>query len=395
MRLHEFEAKQRFAAAGITVPGGDVARSPEEAGRIARELGGDVMVKAQVLAGGRGKAGGVRRAKDQGEAEAAARDILAGEIRGQRPEGVLVESAVAAVAEVYVGITVDSANGRPAIVVSAKGGVDIEEAAALDPQAIASCHVDPIEGLQPGEAELVAQQAGLEGQTGEAVAETIARLYDVFSSTEAVIAEINPLMVSGDGTPMAVDAVLEVDDAALFRHEDLKAIADGRPQDPLSRAAKACGMTFVGLGGEIGLICSGAGLGMATMDLVSDSASAANFLETGGGITRELMAEAMRIVLSQPGLKGVLINIYGGINPIHEGAKGVADAIEEGERVPIVAKALGNYQEETWETLAAAGISVVKEVETERAVEEMLRRAVASSQSPPCLPKSNLRPVRG
>ena len=357
------------------MPGGGLAKSPEEAGRVARELGGDVMVKAQVLAGGRGKAGGVRRARNQGEAEAAAREILTGEIRGQRPEGVLVEAAVAAEAEIYVGITVDSANGRPVIVVSTKGGVDIEEAAVLDPAAISQCHVDPIDGLQTGEVERVAQQAGLEGQIGEAVAETIVKLYDVFSSSEAMVAEINPLMVLGDGTPVAADAVLEVDDAALFRHENLKAIADGRPQDPLSKAAKAHGMTFVRLGGEIGLICSGAGLGMATMDLVSDSASAANFLETGGGITRELMAEAMHIVMGQPGLKGVLINIYGGINPIHEGARGVADVIAEGADVPVVAKALGNYQEETWETLAGAGVIVVKEVETERAVEEMLRQA--------------------
>ena len=168
-----------------------------------------------------------------------------------------------------------------------------------------------------------------------------------------------------------------MDDAALFRHPDLQEMAGRRAGDPRTQAAKSVGMTFVGMDGDIGLICSGAGLGMATMDLIARRGRPANFLETGGGITRELMAEAMRIVLGQPGLKGVLINIYGGINPIHEGAIGVADVMAKGVAIPVVAKALGNFQEETWATLEAAGVTVVKSVETEKAVDEVLRRAYA------------------
>lgn len=223
--------------------------------------------------------------------------------------------------------------------------------------------------LHEFEGKAIFAQCGI--PAADAVGEVLWKLYDIFTKCDALIAEINPLVILDDGRVFAADAVLEVDDTALFRHPEFKPRAS---VDPLAKRAKALGMTYVGLNGQIGLICSGAGLGMATMDLIADRARPANFLETGGGITRELLAEAMRIVLARPGLKGVLINLYGGINPIHEGALGVADVMAEGVSVPVVAKALGNFEAQTWATLEAAGVTVVKAVETERTVCEMLRQ---------------------
>jgi len=259
------------------------------------------------------------------------------------------------------------------VVISAEGGVDIEDVAAQRPEAVLSEHVDPRAGLSPETARDLVVRSGIPNP--KAVGNTLHSLYGVFTKYDALLAEINPLAVLNDGQITAADAVLEIDDAALFRHPEFKARAEARFTEPLTKRAEAQGMTYVGLNGQIGLICSGAGLGMATMDLTANRAQPANFLETGGGITRELLAEAMRIVLARPGLKGVLINLYGGINPIHEGALGVADVMAEGVTVPVVAKALGNFEAQTWETLEAAGVTVVKAVETERAVEEILQQA--------------------
>jgi len=372
VRLHEFEAKELFRQQGIAVPRGEVASGPAEAGRIARDLGVETAVKAQVLAGGRGKAGGIRMAASPDEAEGCARDLLDSTIRGYKPEGVLVEERLAIARELYLGITVDGAAGGPAVVVSAAGGVDIEAVAAARPQAIASQHVDPLAELSPAQARDLGRGAGLEEDIAGPVADVLCRLYQVFAAGDALIAEINPLAVLADGSLVAADAVVEIDAAALFRHPEWSALE--RLADPRAREARQHGMTYVGLEGEIGLICSGAGLGMATMDLIADRARPANFLETGGGITRELMAAAMRLVLDQPGLEAVLINIYGGINPIHEGAKGVAEVMAEGAGVPVVAKALGNRQEETWEILEQAGVEVIRATETEQAVAAVLRR---------------------
>jgi succinyl-CoA synthetase beta subunit len=375
VRLHEFQAKSLFGQHGITVPEGRVAAGAQEASEIALELGCRVVVKAQVLVGGRGLAGGILTADTPEEAGVHAETILGSRIRGEKPEGVLVEERAEIDREIYLGITVDGVAGRPALMVSASGGVRIEEVARQRPGAVASAHADPDAGLTQGKALDLVASAGV--KPAEEAANVLCRLHEVFSEAEATIAEINPLAITVDGRAMALDAVVEVDDAALFRHPDLQEMAAGRAGDPRAQAAKSVGMTFVGMDGDIGLICSGAGLGMATMDLIARRGKPANFLETGGGITRELMAEAMRIVLGQPALKGVLINIYGGINPIHEGAVGVADVMAEGVDIPVVAKALGNYQEETWATLEAAGVTVVRSVATESAVDEVLRRAYA------------------
>ena len=374
MRLHEHEGKALLRDYGIAVPAGSQAGTPDEAVRIATDVGAAVVVKAQVLAGGRGKAGGILVADSPEEAGRCAAQLLATNVRGYRPDGVLVEERLDISREIYLGITVDGAAGQPVAVVSAEGGVEIETVAAVRPEAVASRPVDPVGGMSGADAEGLVVQVGLKGEVGRAAAETLLGLCRLFAECEALIAEINPLAVLRDGSGVAVDAVVEVDDAALFRHPAFRGRAEARPKGPRERAARELGMTFVELDGDIGLICSGAGLGMATIDLIAERAQPANFLETGGGITRELMAEAMRIVLDRPGLRGVLINIYGGINPIHEGAKGIAEMMGKGVSVPVVAKALGNFQEQTWETLEAAGVTVVKEIETEKAVAELLDR---------------------
>jgi succinyl-CoA synthetase beta subunit len=378
VRLHEFEAKQLFARQGIVVPRGTVTALPEEASDIAAAMDAVTVIKAQVLAGGRGKAGGIRTAATAADAERCTAEIMASSIRGLIPESVLIEEQLDIARELYLGITIDSAAGCPAVVVSGRGGVDIETVAAEDPKAIASGHVDPLNSLSLDQAcELVAA-IGIEEEQISPVADVLCRLYKLFTSCDALIAEINPLAVLTDGSLVAADAVVEIDDAALFKHPEWNPLE--RIADPRSRQAKQQGMTFVELPeGDIGLICSGAGLGMATVDLIADRAGEeggrpANFLETGGGITRELMASAMRLVLSQPGLKAVLINVYGGINPIHEGAKGVAEVLAEEPSVPVVAKALGNHEEETWEILRQAGVEVVTDMATERVVEALFHR---------------------
>jgi succinyl-CoA synthetase beta subunit len=364
VRLHEWEGKELFREAGIAVPRGKVAHCPEEAARLAGELGGEVVVKAQVLAGGRGRAGGIRRATTPAEAGARAAELLQGRIKGCAPEGVLVEERLEIARELYLGLAVDGVEGRPAVVVSAEGGVDIEEVAARRPGAVRRAHLDPLAGMDRALAGELTEGLGTPG-----AAEVLLRLYQIFALNEALIAEINPLALLPDGRLAALDAVVEIDDAALFRLPRWQGRARPAPGE-----TRVGGMTFVELEGEIGLVCSGAGLGMATMDLIARAARPANFLETGGGITRELMAQAMRLVLERPGLKGVLINIYGGINPIHEGALGVAEVMAEGVEVPVVAKALGNRQEETWAILEKAGVEVVRELETEKAVAALLAR---------------------
>jgi succinyl-CoA synthetase beta subunit len=379
VRLHEYEAKALFAAAGIAIPQGELASTAIQAGRIAADLARPCMVKAQVLAGGRGKAGGIVRASTPDAAAAAAARLLGATIRGLRCEAVLVEECLSIERELYLGTVVSGAVGGPAVLVGAQGGVEIEALAADQPGAVHAAAVDIATGLTGPQAEAAVAAAGIGPDLVPKVAQTLRCLYSVFAGQEALLAEINPLMVTHSGQLVAADAVCETDEAARFRHPDW------RPREPEADAradqARKLGMTFVPLvGGQIGLVCSGAGLAMATMDLIAAAGGGtgpqpANFLETGGGITRELMAAALRLVLDQPGLRAVLINVYGGINPIHEGALGVAEVMAQGCPVPVVAKALGNRQEETWAILRQAGVEVITELTSEQAVDAVLRRA--------------------
>jgi len=374
MRIHEYEAKNLLKQSRIPVPRGDIATSPEDARRVAEEIGLPVTVKAQVLVGGRGKAGGIKFSEDLGEVEELARKVLGMNIKGYEVDSVLVEEKLEVKEELYLGVTIDGSRGCPILMTSSEGGVEIEETARRHPEKVFSRYLKPFGNLRAYQARELAKKLGFEGKPMLQLANVMISLYGAFKACDALIAEINPLVVTKRGDFVAADAVLEIDDSALFRHPELGTSPQDRIPDELEREAGTIGVSYVNMDGDIGLICSGAGLGMATMDMIREKMRPANFLETGGGMTRQLMAGALRVVLRKPNLKAVLINIYGGINPIHEGAKGIVDVVrEENVRIPIVAKALGNRQEETWETLESVGIKVVKETQTMRAVEELFR----------------------
>jgi len=370
MRLHEYEAREIFSKYGINIQSGKLAKTNQEALQIATDIGVPVVLKSQVLVGGRGKAGGIKIIDNLNEVERAADEILKSEIKGYKPEGVLVLKKIEIKKEIYLGITIERTSGIPIIMLCSEGGVDIEEVAHRNPEKIFKLSVDPLQNLYSFQIINLVKKIGLTGKTLIGVVNAVFKLYQAFKEYDGLIAEINPLVITENHEIFCVDAVLEVDDSALFRHPEL----NKRKLNNMSERDKRLmekGATFVKLDGNIGLICSGAGLAMATMDLIKDypPLSPANFLETGGGITSELMFDCMELVLEQPGLKALLINIYGGINPIHEGAKGIAKVIREKKvNIPVVAKALGNRQEETWKTLEEAGVYVIKESETQKAV---------------------------
>jgi len=374
MRLHEYEAKEIFHSYGIPKPIGNAVRTPEDAVKKAEEIGLPVVIKAQILVGGRGLAGGIKFAENTEEVRNKANEILNADIKTHRADEILVEKKLDIETEFYAGITIDGTAGCPIVMVSSEGGVAVEETAEQHPEKISSVHTDVFLGLHSYQARKLAKSLGLQGKEMFAVADVLTKLYKVLEDYDALIAEINPLVVTKDGSLFAADAVLEVDDSALYKHAALKEKAPDRIPDELEREAKKIGVSYVSLDGDIGLICSGAGLGMASIDMITSQGIPANFLETGGGITKELMADALRLVLKKPKIRAVFINLYGGINPIHEGAKGVAEVIrEDGVTIPIVAKAHGNFQEETWATLESVGVKVVKHTQTGRAVKELFK----------------------
>jgi succinyl-CoA synthetase beta subunit len=374
MRLHEFEATDIFEASGIPVPRRGVAETVEGALHVAGEIGYPVMAKAQVLVGGRGLAGGIKSASNQEELEEIADTLIGSEVKGFPVRRILVTEKAEISKELYVGVTVDGYSGKPVIVASTEGGVHIEESARAAPEKITSIQVDPSMGFYPYQARTLLRKLGLGQRLLIAWADVIGQLYQVFSRFEALIVEINPLVVLPNGGLLAVDAVLELDNSALSRVKHPLPDRMERIENPLERKGREIGVTYIDLDGDIGLISSGAGLGMASMDIIAEKMKPANFLETGGGITEELLYKCMELIMMKVDLRGVFINIYGGINPIHEGAKGVARYIKEhGVKIPIVAKALGNHQEETWEILRSAGVHVVTEAATEKAVERLFK----------------------
>jgi succinyl-CoA synthetase beta subunit len=350
MRLHEYEALEIFEQNHIPVPRRGVAETMHEALHVAGEIGYPVVVKAQVLVGGRGLSGGIKTAYTPEELREAADTLLGSDVKGFPVRKLLVCEKAEIARELYLGVTIDGYSGTPVIVVSTEGGVLVEDAVKNAPEKIAAIHIEPSFGYYPYQARGLLKLLGLNQQLISAWSDVIGQLYRVATSYEAVIAEINPLVVLGNGGLLAVDAVLEVDDSALSRiHHPLPDRVD-RIENPLERRGREIGVTYVDLDGDIGLISSGAGLGMASTDIIGEKMKPANFLETGGGITADLLYRCMDLLMMKPGLRGILINVYGGINPIHEGAKGVVRYVQEHDvKIPIVAKALGNRQEETWE----------------------------------------------
>ena len=376
MKLHEYQSKRLFAQYGVPIPKGDVATTPEQARQIAARLGGRVVVKAQVLVGGRGKAGGIRLADDPDEAEQLASQILGVEIKGLPVRKVLLDEAADIETEIYLGIVIDRAQRRAVMMASAEGGVEIEEVARVMPERIFKIAVDPFLGLQPYQGRSLAFGIGLPKQLiGDFV--KIARgLYQAFVECDASLAEINPLVVTEEGQLLAVDGKMLLDDNALFRHFELAEMRDADEETPEEQEARRHGLSYVKLDGEIGCMVNGAGLAMATMDITKlYGGEPANFLDIGGGAQAEKVAAALRIILSDPNVKAVLFNIFGGITRCDEVARGILRALEEVPTdVPMVARLVGTNEQEGQRILAAADMI------TATTLAEAAQKAVAAAQ---------------
>ncbi len=356
MKLHEYQAKRIFAQYGVPIPEGDVATTPEEARAIAERIGGPVVVKAQVLVGGRGKAGGVKLAKTPAEAEERARDILGMDIKGLTVKKVLIDPAADIQDEIYLGMVIDRARQRVVMMASAEGGVEIEEVAATNPDAIKKIVIDPFLGMKSYQAIGVASSIGLDKSQFRSFSKIATGLYNAYQGSDAELAEINPLVVQGDGSLLAVDGKMVLDDNGLFRHPELAEKRDVDEEDPAETTARLADLSYIKLDGEIGCMVNGAGLAMATMDIVKFyGGSPANFLDIGGGADAEKVATALGIILSDPNVKAVLVNIFGGITRCDEVAKGLLKAIDEVKPdVPFVIRLVGTNDVEGREIMAAA-----------------------------------------
>jgi succinyl-CoA synthetase beta subunit len=372
MRLHEYETLDIFEQNGIPVPRRGIASTMHEALHVAGEIGYPVVLKAQVLVGGRGLAGGVKTASSPDELKDVAEKLLSSDIKGLPVLKILVCEKVEIAKELYLGITIDGYSGKPIVVASTEGGMLIEDTAKTSPEKIASTHIDSSFAFYPYQARALLRRLNISQQLITPWTDVISQLYNVMMRYEALICEINPLVIRPNGGLIAVDAKLEVDDSAVSRVRFPLPDRVERIENTLERRGKEIGVTYVDLEGDIGLISSGAGLGMASTDIIGEKMKPANFLETGGGITADLLYKCMELIMMKPGLRAIFINVYGGINPIHEGAKGVVRYIKEHNvKIPIVAKALGNKQEETWEIFRSGGVHVVTEAATEKAIDRL------------------------
>jgi len=373
MRLHEHQAKDVFSEAGVPIPDSALATTTEEVVDAAEEIGFPVAVKAQVHVGGRGKAGGIELVESADEARAAADRILGMDLKGYTVERVLVEAAVDFVNELYVGITMDRDAGEPVLMVSTEGGVDIESVAAETPEAIARVHVDPVAGLRPFQARQAAYRAGVPDDVALDVASVLSTLYDLFDERDASEIEINPVMVTSDREVVAADAVMNVDDDALFRQEELAASEEESYTDDIERTAGEYGFDYVRLDGNVGIIGNGAGLVMTTLDLVDYfDGTPANFLDIGGGAKAERVANALDVVFADDNVDSVVFNIFGGITRGDEVAEGINTALEQFDEIPnpVVVRLAG--------TNAEAGMEILNTdlVEVEATLEGAVERAV-------------------
>ncbi len=358
MKLHEFQAKRIFAQYGVPIPEGEVATSATQAREIAQRLGGPVVVKSQVLVGGRGKAGGIKLAQTPDEAEAIADQILGMNIKNYTVKRVLVDEAADIQKEIYLGMIVDRVRRRVVMMASSEGGVEIEQVAEENPDAIKTVSIDPFLGLKSYQAIQIASQIGIPQEQFRSFTKIAYGLYQAFTASDAELAEINPLVVTGDGTLLAVDGKMVLDDNGLFRHSDLVEMRDADEEAPAETEARINGLSYVELDGEIGCMVNGAGLAMATMDIVKHYGSEpANFLDIGGGAKADKVAAALRIILSDPKVKAVLFNIFGGITRGDEVALGILQALDEVKTdVPMVVRLAGTNAEEGQAILAEANM---------------------------------------
>jgi succinyl-CoA synthetase beta subunit len=367
MKVHEYQAKAILARYGVPVPKGEVADTPEAAREAAKRLGGPVVIKAQIHAGGRGKGGGIKVAKSAEEVFS-----LAGAILGMTlvtpqtgPEGrvvrkVLIEEALEAERELYLALTLDRSRARPVAIASRSGGMEIEEVAARDPKAVVRETIDPALGVFPFQARRLAFELGLDGEAFKGGTALVQALFRAYVDTDASLAEINPLVVTRDGRVLALDAKMNFDDNALFRHADVRAMRDLSEEDPLEVEASKFGLNYIKLDGNVGCMVNGAGLAMATMDLVKlAGGEPANFLDVGGGASEEQVKNAFRIILSDRNVRAVLINIFGGIMRCDVIARGVVAAVREmGLSLPIVVRLEGTNVDEGERILRESGLTV-------------------------------------
>lgn len=362
MNLHEYQAKRLFAQYGVPIPNGKVASTPDQARAIARELGGHVVVKSQVLTGGRGKAGGVKLASNPDEAEQIASQILGMNIKGFTVRKILLDEAADIRDEIYLAVLIDRSRRLPMLMASAAGGMDIEQVAAETPEKIFRIHIDPLIGIRSYQTTIVASGMDLPSSLWRDFYTMAAGLYRAFQATDASLAEINPLVVTADGRLLAVDGKLSIDDNALFRHPELAEMRDVDEETPSERQARRNGLSYIQLEGNIGCMVNGAGLAMATMDVIKlYGGEPANFLDIGGGATTESVTAALQIILSDTKVKAILFNVFGGIVRGDEVARGIVGALEQIKSdIPMVVRLLGTNAEEGMRILAEANMQTAK-----------------------------------
>src|SRR5947209_18611238 len=368
MKIHEYQAKQILARYNVRIPRGEVAKTKEEARDIARRIGGTVVVKAQIHAGGRGKGGGVKLAKSPEDAAEIAGRMLGMNLvtaqtgpEGRRVQKVLIEEGLDIRKELYLGIVIDRQTGRPVVMASASGGMDIEEVAAKTPELILRESIETGLGLQAFQARRLAFGLGMAPELINEAVQFMIALYKAFEDTDASLAEINPFLVTGDNKVYALDAKMNFDDNEHYRHKDIKELRDLNDEDPMEIEASKFGLNYIKLDGSVACMVNGAGLAMATMDIIKLSGSSpANFLDVGGGASAEQVKNAFRILLSDANVKAVLINIFGGIMRCDVVASGVVEAAKAiGVKVPIVVRLEGTNVEQGQQILRNSGLNFI------------------------------------
>ena len=376
MKLHEYQSKQIFAKYGVPIPKGRVAATAVEARQIAEELGGRVVIKSQVLVGGRGKAGGIRVVRSPKEAEDAATQLLRMEIKGLPVRKILVDEAANISQEIYLGITNDRAGRCPVIIASQAGGMDIEEVAAKTPEKIIKTRIDPLLGLRDYQTRCIASNIDLPKEYWKLFGDICRGLWRAYLECDATLAEINPLVITNEKTLVALDGKMLIDDNALFRHTDLAEMRDVDEENPLEAEARKYGLSFIKLDGQIGCMVNGAGLAMTTMDIVKlFGGEPANFLDIGGGASAEKVAAALRIILSDKEVKAILFNVFGGITRCDEVARGILAALEEVKPdIPMVVRLVGTNAEEGRQLLADAKMT------TANTLADAAKKAVAAAK---------------
>jgi succinyl-CoA synthetase beta subunit len=387
MKIHEYQAKQILARYGVRIPRGEVAYTKEEAREAAQKIGGTVVVKAQIHAGGRGKGGGVKLARTVDEAEQIAGRMIGMNLvtaqtgpEGRQVQKVLIEEGLDIRKELYLGIVIDRQTGKPVFMASASGGMDIEEVAAKNPEAILREYVEPGLGLQGFQARRLAFGLGLAPELINDAVQFMIALYRAFEDTDASLAEINPFLVTGDNKVYALDAKMNFDDNALYRHKDIKELRDLNEEDPLEIEASKFGLNYIKLDGNVACMVNGAGLAMGTMDIIKlAGGSPANFLDVGGGASAEQVKNAFRILLSDRNVKAVLINIFGGIMRCDVVASGVVEAAKAtGVKVPVVVRLEGTNVEQGQEILRNSGLNFIVADGMKDAAEKVVAAAKGS-----------------